>query len=57
MGDDVDTYFWFDPWLRGIPLKERFRRLFELSMNQGASVTNMFVLGWDEGVYAWNWRR
>jgi hypothetical protein len=27
-GDDVDTFFWTDPWLDEIPLRERFRRLF-----------------------------
>jgi hypothetical protein len=43
--DDVDAYFWFDPWLRGFLLKEWFKRLFELSMNQGASVAYIFSLG------------
>jgi hypothetical protein len=28
VGDGVDTFFWTDPWLDEIPLRERFRRLF-----------------------------
>jgi len=34
VGDGVDTYFWSDPWFRGIPLKECLRRMFLLSVNQ-----------------------
>jgi len=45
----LDIYFWFDLWLGGFPLKERFKRLNKLSMNQGALVADMFSLGWDEG--------
>jgi len=54
VGDDVSTYVWFDHWLGGIPLKEQFRRLFKLSMNQWVSVTYMFSLRWKEGGEACN---
>ncbi|MCI45203.1 cysteine-rich receptor-like protein kinase, partial [Trifolium medium] len=28
VGDGVDTHFWTDPWLGGVPLSVQFRRLF-----------------------------
>jgi hypothetical protein len=31
VGDGTDTFFWSDPWLGGIPLYERFGRLFDLA--------------------------
>ena len=46
VGDDVNITFGL---LGGIHLKEQFRRLFKLSMNQWVSVTYMFSLGWKEG--------
>lgn len=49
VGNGVDTYFWMDHWLRGIPFKERYMRLYELTNNRGLSVTNMCSLGWGEG--------
>lgn len=53
MGDGVDTNIWSDPWLGGISLKERFKRLFELSECQWTSVAYMFSLGWEEGEETW----
>jgi len=50
VGNGRETYFWTDPWLRGIPLAMRFRRLFELSVIKLCTVDDMFVLGWVEGV-------
>ena len=32
VGNGMDTYFWTDPWIGGIPLAVRFSRLFELSV-------------------------
>lgn len=53
VGDGVDTNIWSDPWLGGISLKERFKRLFELSECQWTSVAYMFSLGWEEGEETW----
>ncbi|GAU40454.1 hypothetical protein TSUD_141340 [Trifolium subterraneum] len=38
VGDRSDTFFWSDPWLAGIPLCERFGRLFDLAENKSTSV-------------------
>jgi hypothetical protein len=29
--DGADTLFWTDPWLDGIPLRVRYKQLFELA--------------------------
>jgi hypothetical protein len=31
VGDGTDTFFWTDPWVGGIPLCERFGRLFDIA--------------------------
>jgi len=54
VGDDVGTLFWWDPWLDGGILKDRFSLLFYLSDSKLATVANMFSLGW--GGEAWKWR-
>jgi len=35
VGDGSSTLFWKDPWLDGMSLGVRFRRLFELAVNDG----------------------
>jgi hypothetical protein len=57
VGDGVDTAFWLDPWVGGVPLSVRFGRLFNLAVNKSISVADMCELGWDEGGEAWQWRR
>ncbi|GAU39187.1 hypothetical protein TSUD_147950 [Trifolium subterraneum] len=57
VGEGSGTLFWTDPWLEGIPLSERFGRLFDLAMNKSSSVAEMFDLGWEVGGEAWEWRR
>ncbi|MCI53375.1 protein kinase, partial [Trifolium medium] len=52
----MDTFFWTDPLLGGVPLSVRFRRLFELSTYQTSSVADMCALGWEAGGAAWQWR-
>ncbi|MCI05300.1 C-terminal binding protein, partial [Trifolium medium] len=47
VGDGVDTFFWTDPWLGGIPLCERFGRLFDLAVNKSSMVAEMYALGWE----------
>ncbi|XP_024636145.1 uncharacterized protein [Medicago truncatula] len=57
MGDGKNTNFWEDVWIGGVSLKESFSRLFELSVEKGVSVFDMFHLGWGENSEAWKWRR
>ena len=44
-------------WCGDIPLKVRFGRLFDLSLNKSITVKDMFVHGWGEDGDAWQWRR
>ncbi|GAU37855.1 hypothetical protein TSUD_22710 [Trifolium subterraneum] len=57
VGNGVDTLFWSDPWLGGVPLNVRYRRLSDLATNQSISVANMCQLGWEEGGEGWQWHR
>ncbi|GAU46970.1 hypothetical protein TSUD_143120 [Trifolium subterraneum] len=45
VGDGLDTLFSTDPCLGGVPLRERFRRLFDLSVYQSSTVADMSSLG------------
>jgi hypothetical protein len=45
VGDGTDTLFWYDPWLGGIPLCERFRRLFDLTEARSSTVAERYTLG------------
>jgi hypothetical protein len=47
VGDEIDTLFWTDPWLGGIPLCERFSRLLDLAMTKSFTVA---MGGWGGGV-------
>ncbi|MCI35403.1 cysteine-rich receptor-like protein kinase, partial [Trifolium medium] len=47
VGDGLDTFFWSDPWLGGIPLRERFGRLFDLAVNKSSKVAERSALGWE----------
>ena len=49
MDDGVDIFFWHDPWLGGVPLGVRFRRLFELAVDKSCTVSLMSALGWEDG--------
>ncbi|CAJ2673056.1 unnamed protein product [Trifolium pratense] len=57
VGDGSDTFFWTDPWVDGISLRERFGRLFDLAENKSVLVAEMFLRGWEAGGEAWEWRR
>ncbi|GAU10297.1 hypothetical protein TSUD_420400, partial [Trifolium subterraneum] len=57
VGDGVGTFFWTDTWLDGIPLCERFQRLFDLTINKSSTVAECSSLGWGPGGAAWVWRR
>ena len=45
VGNGRSSYFWTDPWLGGIALAVRFRRLYDLSVNRHCTVEDMHVLG------------
>jgi hypothetical protein len=53
VGDEPETLFWSDPWLDGVPLSVRYRRLFELSLNKSCTVAGMRDLGWEDRGAAW----
>lgn len=50
VGDGATTLFWYDRWLRDIPLCQRFSRLFDLAENKLITVATVFSLGKEEGV-------
>ncbi|GAU22999.1 hypothetical protein TSUD_98280 [Trifolium subterraneum] len=56
VGNGVDTLFWTDPWLGGVPLSVRFRRMFDLSQHKLRTVAEMRELRWGEGGAALLWR-
>jgi hypothetical protein len=52
VGNGAQTSFWEDSWLGDIPLKDRFPRLFSISIQKEASVAEI----WDPGSDAFNWQ-
>ncbi|CAI8603786.1 unnamed protein product [Vicia faba] len=57
VGNKVDSLFKRDPGLEGGVLMNRFQRLYKLSEYKGASVAEIFSLGWGPDEEAWRWRR
>jgi hypothetical protein len=57
VGDNLNTFFWTDPWLGGFSLRDKFRRLFDLAENKSSTVAEMSSLGWEVGGAGWVWRR
>jgi hypothetical protein len=53
----MDTLFWTNSWVGGVPLAVRFRRVYDLSVNKNCLVGKMFALGVEAGGEAWQWRR
>jgi len=49
VGDGRHTLFWHDNWVGGIPLKNRFPRMFVLAETQDSTVEEMWRLGWSDG--------
>jgi hypothetical protein len=41
VGGRLNTFFWTDPWLGGTPLSARFRRLFDLAVNESSTVATI----------------
>jgi len=46
-----------DVWVGGVSFRDRFSRLFELSLLEGVSVFDMHLLGWEMEGATWSWRR
>lgn len=57
LGDGTNVLFWTDIWLGELSLRDRFSRLYELSLFKEESVATMKALVWDEAGEAWKWRR
>jgi hypothetical protein len=47
IGNGENTSFWSDHWLEGWVLRDRFRCLFELSLDPDVSVLVMRRDGWE----------
>jgi len=46
VGDGNNTLFLVGSWIDGVVFKNTFSRLFYLSINKMATVTEMYALGW-----------
>ena len=57
VGNGLNTFFWTDCWVGSISLRERFKRLYNLSIYQGLTVGEMHALGWGDVGEAWGWSR
>ncbi|KAL8513075.1 hypothetical protein ACS0TY_019308 [Phlomoides rotata] len=63
VGEGEETGFWDDVWIEGVRLRERFPRLFQLSLGKGDSVSSFG--SWGENGYTpkqgvkdtWKWNR
>jgi hypothetical protein len=49
VGNGKLTMSWSDVWVGGVALRERFGRLFDLSLLKEVSMFDMRQLGWGEG--------
>jgi len=57
VGDGRDTYFWYDTWLGDVPLRLKYPRLFDLTMDKECKVADMGRMGWTVDGQVWEWRR
>ena len=57
IGNAKCTFFWLDVWVGRVLFRNRFSRLFDLSVFKGESVFDMYSRGWGLGGDAWSWRR
>jgi hypothetical protein len=46
VGDESDTFFRANPWVDGIPLCERFVRLFDLAETNGVRWSRCHLCEW-----------
>jgi len=56
LGNGKNTWFWSEVWVGEVSLRDRFPRLFELSLFKDMSVFDMCHLGWGVEGRAWSWR-
>ncbi|GAU27401.1 hypothetical protein TSUD_356360 [Trifolium subterraneum] len=54
VGNGSSTAFWFDPWVGGLPLKDRYHRLFQVSEQCLELVENMGSR--EHGQWEWDFR-
>lgn len=54
VGNRENTTFWNEPWVEGGLLRERFARLYSLSLDKEVLVADL--VGWREGLREWKWR-
>jgi len=57
VGNNFNTFFRSDCWVGPTTLRKRFRRLYDLSIQNDKTVGEMSVLGWGDEGDAWRWRR
>jgi hypothetical protein len=57
VGNNLNTFFWIDCWVGPMKLRERFRRLYDLSIHKDNTVREMKALGWGKDGNVWRWRR
>jgi len=48
-GSGSNTFFLTNNWVGGIPLRDRFSRLFDLAADRGVTVEEMSRRGWEDG--------
>ncbi|GKV49842.1 hypothetical protein SLEP1_g56569 [Rubroshorea leprosula] len=54
VGEGSDTLFWHNIWVGEIPFKEKYNRLFRISLDQEAVIVDMG--SWNQGKWEWEWR-
>lgn len=57
VGNGKGTMFWLDVLAGGVAFRDRFSRLFDLSLLKEVSVFEASQLGWGEDGEVWKWRR
>jgi len=57
VGNGKQIVFWSDVWIGGMSFRERFSRLYDLSLLKDKSVFDMCQLGWGDEGEVWRWRR
>jgi len=57
VGNGLNTFFWSESWVVSMKLRERFMRLYDLSIHKDKAVGEMKALGWGDEGNAWTWRR
>jgi hypothetical protein len=50
IGNGVTTSFWLENWIGGVTLRDKFPRLFSLSNQKEATISEVVGLGFDRGV-------